>query len=114
MQLVQGVLDDGALDSADQVIGGEVGVDHVEVAVLGQVDGRFGVAVHQALDASGPVAGGEGELVGVLVAQGVEQFKDGVEGAAPGEFGQVIMDDFRRNQHSRLLPFLETPLVLNM
>jgi len=75
----------------------------MEVAVLGQVDGRLGVAVHQALHASGPIAGGEGQLVGVPVAQRVEEFQDGVEGATAGEFSQVIMDDFRSDWHGRLL-----------
>jgi hypothetical protein len=38
-------------------------------------------------DASGPVADREGEVVGVLVAQGVEEFQGSLEGATLGEVG---------------------------
>jgi len=71
----------------DRGVGGEVGVDDAEVAVLGQVDRGISVAAHDTWNASGPVADGEGEFVGVLVAQRVEEFQGGFERAALGECG---------------------------
>jgi len=87
VELVYGLLDDRPLDGAGQVVGGEVGVDDAKVALLGQVDRGLSVAAHKPSDASGPVADREGEFVGVLVAQGVEEFQGGVEGAMVGEVG---------------------------
>jgi len=92
-----------ALDGAREVVGGEVGVDDAEVAMLGQVDRGLGVTAHETPDASGPVADREGEFVGVLVAQRVEEFQTGVEGAPSGKFGQAVADCLGGNRHSRLL-----------
>lgn len=103
MQLVQRVLHDGPLDGAVEAVSGEVGVDHAEIAVLGQVDRGLGVLVHQASDTSGPVAGGQGKLVGVLVAQGIEELQGRVEGTTAGKSGQVTTSDFRRDPHGGLL-----------
>jgi hypothetical protein len=85
------------------VVGGEVGVDDVKVAVQGRVDGGIGVAPHETPDASEPVADREREFVGVLVAQRVEEFQGSVKGAMLGEFGQATMDCFGSDRHSGLL-----------
>ena len=39
VELVQGLLDDGPLDGAGQVVGSKMGVDDAKVALLGQVEG---------------------------------------------------------------------------
>ena len=58
---------------------------------------------HETPDANGPVADREGEYVGVLIAQRVEEFQGSVEGAPSGKFSQAAADCLGGNRHNRLL-----------
>jgi hypothetical protein len=103
VELVQGLLDDRALYRAGQVLCLEVGVDDVQVAVPGQVEGGLSTLAHDLLHAGGPGAGGQRQLVGVGVAQGVKEFQCSIEGVLMGQVDDVPMDDFRGGWHRTLL-----------
>jgi hypothetical protein len=92
MQFAQGLLDDGPLDGAGQVPGGQVGVDDLEIAVHRQIEWDIGIALHQLPDAIGPGANGEGQLVGIAVAQGVKELQGGIQSTLLQQPRQVAVD----------------------
>ena len=93
MDFTQGVLYDGALDRAVELVRGEMAVDDAHLRVPGQVDGTIGILVHEPAHASGPVAGGKGELVSVLVSQSVEELHGCIEGATLTQLSQALVDE---------------------